>query len=39
MTSTMTTTEGFYFWYGGSAALERSVFSFATITLITRWFE
>jgi hypothetical protein len=39
MTSWVTTTEGFYFWYGGGAALECCVFSFATITLINRWFE
>ena len=39
MTSTVTTIEGFYFWYGVVAALGRSVFGFATITLITRWFE
>jgi MFS family permease len=39
MTSTVTTIEGFYFWYGGVAALGRSVFGFSTITLVTRWFE
>lgn len=39
MSSTVTTIEGFYFWYGGVAALGRSVFGFATITLVTRWFE
>src|SRR5918992_688595 len=39
MTSTVTTIEGFYFWYGGIAALGRSVFGFSTIILVTRWFE
>ncbi len=39
MTSTVTSIEAFYLWYGGVAALGRSVFSFAVITLLTRWFE
>ncbi len=39
MTSTVASIEAFYFWYGGVAALGRSVFSFAVITLLTRWFE
>jgi MFS family permease len=39
MTSMLTTIEGFYFWYGGVAALGHSVFGFSTITHVTRWFE
>ena len=39
MTSTVTTLEGFYFWYGFVAALGRSTFFISTATLITRWFE
>ncbi len=39
MTSTVTTVEGFYLWYGFIAALGRSAFFISTTTLITRWFE
>ena len=39
MTSTVTSLEGFYFWYGFVAALGRSTFFISTATLITRWFE
>jgi MFS family permease len=39
MTSTITTVEAFYLWYGFIASLGRSVFFIATATLITRWFE
>ncbi len=39
MTSTVTTLEGFYFWYGFVAAFGRSTFFISTATLITRWFE
>lgn len=39
MTSTATTVEGFYLWYGFIASLGRSAFFIATATLITRWFE
>jgi MFS family permease len=39
MTSTVTSLEGFYFWYGFVAALGRSTFCIATATLVTRWFE
>lgn len=39
MTSTVTSLEGFYFWYGFVAALGRSTFFIATATLVTRWFE
>ncbi len=38
MTSTATTLAAFYFWYGLIAALGRSVFFIATVTLMTRWF-
>lgn len=39
MTSTATTLEAFYFWYGFVAALGRSTFFISTTTLVTRWFE
>ncbi len=39
MTSTVTSLEGFYFWYGFVAAFGRSTFFISTATLITRWFE
>lgn len=39
MTSTVTTIEGFYFWYGFVASAGRSAFFLSTTTLITRWFE
>src|SRR5690606_6941359 len=39
MTSTVTTVEGFYVWYGVVAALGRSTFFISTTTLVTRWFE
>ena len=39
MTSTVTTVEEFYLWYGFIAALGRSAFFISTTTLITRWFE
>lgn len=39
MTSTVTSIEAFYLWYGLVASLGRSVFLIATTTLITRWFE
>src|SRR5262245_40355205 len=39
MTSTVTTIEGFYFWYGFVASVGRSAFFLSTTTLITRWFE
>ena len=38
-TSTVTTVEGFYFWYGFVTSLGRSVFLISTAALITRWFE
>ena len=38
MTSTVTSLEGFYFWYGFIASLGRSVFFISTATLMTRWF-
>jgi len=39
MTSTATTVEAFYFWYGFVASAGRSAFFLSTATLITRWFE
>jgi MFS family permease len=39
MTSTATTVEAFYFWYGFVASVGRSAFFLSTTTLITRWFE
>jgi MFS family permease len=39
MTSTATTIEAFYFWYGIVASAGRSAFFLSTTTLITRWFE
>jgi MFS family permease len=39
MTSTSTSIEGFYFWYGFVASAGRSAFFLSTTTLITRWFE
>jgi MFS family permease len=39
MTSTATTIEAFYFWYGFVASVGRSAFFLSTTTLITRWFE
>lgn len=39
MTSTVTSIEAFYFWYGFVASLGRSAFFMSTTTLITRWFE
>ena len=39
MTSTVTTVEAFYLWYGLVAALGRSTFFICTTTLVTRWFE
>jgi MFS family permease len=39
MTSTATTIEAFYFWYGFVASAGRSAFFMSTTTLITRWFE
>lgn len=39
MTSTATTLESFYLWYGFVAALGRSTFFISTTTLVTRWFE
>jgi MFS family permease len=39
MTSTVTTIEAFYFWYGLVASAGRSAFFLSTTTLITRWFE
>src|SRR5215510_6347927 len=39
MTSTVTTIEAFYFWYGLVASVGRSAFFLSTTTLITRWFE
>ena len=39
MTSTVTTIEAFYFWYGFVASAGRSAFFLSTTTLITRWFE
>src|SRR5918993_831620 len=39
MTSTATTIEAFYFWYGFVASAGRSAFFLSTTTLITRWFE
>ena len=38
-TSTVTTVEGFYFWYGLVTSLGRSAFLISTAALITRWFE
>jgi sugar phosphate permease len=38
MTSTATSLTMFYFWYGLIAALGRSVFFIANVTLMTRWF-
>ncbi len=38
-TSTVTTVEGFYFWYGLVTSVGRSVFLIATAALIARWFE
>ena len=38
-TSTVTTVEGFYFWYGLVTSVGRSVFLISTAALITRWFE
>jgi MFS family permease len=38
-TSTVTSVEGFYFWYGLVTSLGRSVFLISTAALITRWFE
>lgn len=38
MTSTATSLGMFYFWYGLIAALGRSVFFIANVTLMTRWF-
>ena len=38
-TSTVTTVEGFYLWYGFVTSLGRSVFLISTAALITRWFE
>ncbi len=39
MTSTATSLEMFYLWYGVVAALGRSTFFISTTTLVTRWFE
>ncbi len=39
MTSTATSIEGFYFWYGFIASAGRSAFFLSTTTLMTRWFE
>ncbi|MBM3224266.1 MAG: MFS transporter [Candidatus Tectomicrobia bacterium] len=39
MTSTVTSIEAFYFWYGFVASAGRSAFFMSTATLITRWFE
>ena len=39
MTSTVTTIEAFYFWYGLVASAGRSAFFLSTTTLITRWFD
>lgn len=39
MSSTVTSIEAFFFWYGFIAALGRSAFFISTTTLITRWFE
>ena len=39
MTSTATSVEAFYLWYGFIAALGRSAFFISTATLITRWFD
>jgi MFS family permease len=39
MTSTVTTIEAFYFWYGFVASAGRSAFFMSTTTLITRWFD
>ena len=39
MTSTATTIEAFYFWYGFVASIGRSAFFLSTTTLITRWFD
>lgn len=39
MSSTVTTIEMFYFWYGFVASAGRSAFFISTTTLITRWFE
>jgi MFS family permease len=39
LTSTATSIEAFYLWYGVVAALGRSTFFIATTTLVTRWFE
>ncbi|MGQ4807249.1 L-lactate transporter [Candidatus Entotheonellaceae bacterium PAL068K] len=39
MTSTVTSIEGFYFYYGFLASLGRSVFFISITTLITRWFQ
>jgi MFS family permease len=39
MTSTATTIEAFYLWYGIVASAGRSAFFLSTTTLITRWFE
>ena len=39
MTSTATSIEAFYLWYGFISALGRSVFFIITTTLITRWFD
>lgn len=39
MTSTATSVEAFYLWYGFVAALGRSTFFITTTVLITRWFE
>ena len=39
MTSTATTIEAFYFWYGFVASAGRSAFFLSTTTLITRWFD
>lgn len=39
MTSTVTSVEALYFWYGFVASVGRSAFFISTTTLITRWFE
>jgi MFS family permease len=39
MTSTVTTIEAFYFWYGFVASAGRSAFFLSTTMLITRWFD
>ena len=38
-TSTVTTVEGFYLWYGLVTSLGRGAFLISTAALITRWFE